>query len=107
MIDAAAAASSPEVGSSRKTTRGFLHSATPSESRRFCPPDNPLKNWFPAFTSATPSIPVCANSFCTNVSRSEEDSVGWVSAVAKSRCSFVVRKGQSVSLCATFEAYFM
>ena len=35
MIEAAAAASSPEVGSSRKMSAGFFESATASERRRF------------------------------------------------------------------------
>ena len=44
IIADADAASSPEVGSSRKTTYGCLHSATASERRLFCPPESPEKN---------------------------------------------------------------
>eukprot|EP00971_Amphidinium_carterae_P094906 1877855-Amphidinium_carterae.1 len=42
MILAALAASSPDVGSSRKMRSGFLIKATANDNRRFCPPDKPL-----------------------------------------------------------------
>mmetsp|Transcript_4291 Transcript_4291/g.16791 ORF Transcript_4291/g.16791 Transcript_4291/m.16791 type:complete len:92 (+) Transcript_4291:150-425(+) len=53
----AAAASSPEVGSSRKMTSGCFTSATAMLSRRFCPPDKPLMNSVPARVSAQLSRP--------------------------------------------------
>mmetsp|Transcript_11007 Transcript_11007/g.23532 ORF Transcript_11007/g.23532 Transcript_11007/m.23532 type:complete len:95 (+) Transcript_11007:728-1012(+) len=73
MIAAAAAASRPEVGSSRKTTRGFLHRATASESRRFWPPDKPFTNWFPALVCWQLVRPISSIRLSIASSRSDVD----------------------------------
>ena len=52
IIAAAAAASNPEVGSSKNKTLGSVNKLTAKDKRLFCPPDKPFKNWFPTFVSA-------------------------------------------------------
>eukprot|EP00966_Prymnesium_polylepis_P070851 1646283-Prymnesium_polylepis.1 len=101
MIDAADAASRPDVGSSRKTTLGFLHSAMPSDSRRFCPPDSPLKNSLPARVCCAPSSPTSFSSSSTATERSNDVDDGRKSAYAYSRCSRAVRNAHSRSVCVT------
>ena len=101
MIDAADAASSPDVGSSRNTTCGFLHSAVASESRRFWPPDRPLNSSFPARVCSHPSSPVSTSSLSLNARTAAADARGWNSAAANSRCSRVVRNGHSWLVCIT------
>eukprot|EP00966_Prymnesium_polylepis_P162907 3765127-Prymnesium_polylepis.2 len=74
MIDAAAAASSPDVGSSRNTMLGSLVSATASDKRRRWPPESPLMNWLPAFTCWHAKSPISFSTASTYVSASRD---GW------------------------------
>ena len=74
IIAAAAAASNPEVGSSKNKTFGSVNKLTAKDKRLFCPPDKPFKNWLPTFVSAQsfkPTVLKIASIlalFCSSVS---------------------------------------
>lgn len=57
MTKNAEAASRPEVGSSRKSSVGCVMSSEAMETRRFCPPEIPLRNQFPMSVSAQSARP--------------------------------------------------
>mmetsp|Transcript_24758 Transcript_24758/g.80941 ORF Transcript_24758/g.80941 Transcript_24758/m.80941 type:complete len:258 (-) Transcript_24758:2456-3229(-) len=97
MTAAAAAESSPEVGSSRMMTLGSLTSATARARRRRCPPDKPLKRKPPALVSWAEAMPVTARSWSTARSRLWASSCGLKSEKAKSMCSRAVSVGQRLS----------
>ena len=65
MIAAAPAASRPDVGSSKMTSEGDLASASPSDSRRFWPPESPLISALPARVFAHDSNPSSFKSLLT------------------------------------------
>mmetsp|Transcript_11008 Transcript_11008/g.23536 ORF Transcript_11008/g.23536 Transcript_11008/m.23536 type:complete len:259 (-) Transcript_11008:472-1248(-) len=104
MMLAAAAASRPDVGSSRKTTCGRLESAMASESRRFCPPDRPLKKTLPALVFLHDSSPVFLMSFSTRSRCSALVKVGWYMRTAYPMWSRGLSGHHSVSVCCTTHA---
>jgi hypothetical protein len=76
MIDAAAAASNPLVGSSRNTRLGSPHSSTPMLSLRFWPPESPLMKMFPTLVCWAPSRPRSARILSTSWFFCSHDTVG-------------------------------
>ena len=106
MMDAAAAASSPDVGSSRNSTSGFDSSAMARESLRFCPPDRPEKNAFPTFVSAQPVSPMVASTASTRAVFSSLGMSKYRSA-ANATVSRHVRNAQCLSCCGTVAQNFV
>eukprot|EP00964_Phaeocystis_antarctica_P005940 scaffold3245_cov57-Phaeocystis_antarctica.AAC.1 len=74
---AAAAESSPEVGSSRMSTRGCLTSAIHSERRRRWPPESPWKRRPPALVCCADVMPVAESKPSIAASRAPAESAGW------------------------------
>jgi len=70
MMLRAAAASSPEVGSSRNRSAGSLMTAVARLRRRRCPPLSPAMNWLPTLVSAHPESPMRSISLSTCAARS-------------------------------------
>jgi hypothetical protein len=101
MIMTAEAESTPLVGSSRNSTDGRFASATAIESRRLLPPERPLMNSLPAFTSCWSSRPTLFIRSWTAASRAAASSCGWYSRTACSRWSRTVSDAQRVSNCST------
>mmetsp|Transcript_33851 Transcript_33851/g.83178 ORF Transcript_33851/g.83178 Transcript_33851/m.83178 type:complete len:103 (+) Transcript_33851:1616-1924(+) len=96
----AEAESSPEVGSSQKSTIGSLISARAIDSRRFCPPDSPLTNWFPHLVFSQLLSPSVLISCSTRALRSWSGS-GSARSAAYWSVSRHVRKGLWESSCST------
>ena len=103
MMEAADAASRPEVGSSRKRTDGSLAMAIASDSLRFCPPESP-----PAPPPSPPPTRVSAHEvsptdFMRKLTCSSTLSLSVAySSAAILTCSLAVRKGHRESVCRTY-----
>mmetsp|Transcript_12322 Transcript_12322/g.36872 ORF Transcript_12322/g.36872 Transcript_12322/m.36872 type:complete len:223 (-) Transcript_12322:43-711(-) len=91
-------ASSPEVGSSRKSRAGSAQSSMPQLTRFFCPPETPRRRSSPTTVSLTWSRPSISRTRPTKASRSSlETLLGKRMCAAKRKCSWTVSTGSMMS----------